>query len=206
MNQSQLIDIIGNRDVVTIIQDYMCGTPIQRNVVVYDSESDEDSNEEDSNEEDSNEEDKEFWRTFESTFPNESYQTFNEEVNKVWYSRDKKIERVISMKLRALKKNHNIWNHKRIILGIPNVPLRPVYAVGFKYGDRFDEITDKLYNIGWTYKATWQMAKNRKKGMIVLAIPYPIEERVEELAEIVGIYEFTKKDISREYYYQEEFD
>ena len=171
MNQSQLIDIIGNRDVVTIIQDYMCGTPIQRNIVVYDSEPDEDS---------------------------------IEEVNKFWYSRDEKINRVISMKLRALKKNHNIWNHKRIILGIPNVPLRPVYAVGFKYGDRFDEITDKLYNIEWTYKATWQMRKNRKKGMIVLAIPYPIEERVEELAEIVGIYEFTEKDISREYYYEEE--
>lgn len=28
MNQSQLIDIIGNRDVVTIIQSYMCGTPL----------------------------------------------------------------------------------------------------------------------------------------------------------------------------------
>ena len=176
MNQSQLIDIIGNRDVVTIIQGYMCGTPIGRNVVVYDGEPDEEFI------------DKEC----------------GNKINKFWYSRDEKINRVISMKLRALKMNHNIWNHKRIILGIPNVPLRPVYAVGFKYGDRFDEITDKLYNIEWTYKATWQMAKNRKKGMIVLAIPYPIEERVEELAEIVGIYEFTKRDISREYYYEEE--
>lgn len=30
MNQSQLIDIIGNKDVVTIIQGYMCGTPLIR--------------------------------------------------------------------------------------------------------------------------------------------------------------------------------
>lgn len=30
MNQHQLIEIIGNKDVTTIIQDYMCGTPLVR--------------------------------------------------------------------------------------------------------------------------------------------------------------------------------
>ena len=30
MNQFQLIEIIGNKDVTTIVQDYMCGTPLVR--------------------------------------------------------------------------------------------------------------------------------------------------------------------------------
>ena len=228
MNQSQLIDIIGNRDVVTLIQDYMCGTPIRKDkkksrVFIYsdsDSETDEytldeidkmksrvfiysdsDSDSDSETDEDTLDEiDEKESRGFEingcSFEISQNVDPMERKILGTLNRRDKMISRVLKVKKRSIEISHNINSRRREILGIPNVPQKPMYALSFttiNYTKMMDILMHNNYMVCRNYD-------NKERGIIEVVIPYPVEEYINDLIDLIQIYKFEQRDISRKFY------
>lgn len=178
MNQSQLIDIIGNRDVVTLIQDYMCGTPLKKDKRV----------------------EKKVYRCYDNFDSGDSDSEIDEDTiderDVTTFQRDEKISRVLKAKKQSIKINHNVHSKRREILGIPNVPRKPMYALRFTPMNR-PKTLRILHQNNYNF---WKAYKNSERETIEVIIPYPVEEYVDYLSDLIGIYEFEQRDISRKYY------
>lgn len=211
MNQHQLIEIIGIKDVVTIIQSYMCGTPLKkakpiRRVYRRDSYSSESEEEEKhiipihiSSERRVVKHDKaKRWIRCDSS-DSEIREDIFEEKDMTNKTIEEKLTRVMFAKKQSIKIDHNVNSKRREILGIPNVPRMPVYGYSFKPEAReYQRLNNYLDKQGYWI---WDKRHNIRKGKIEFAFQDDMmEELLEDLADLLEIYEFTKREISRDFY------